>query len=83
MGDLLNFKGYENTTVSFDWNEFDHTWKSIDRQYHDFVPGDEVNKSCEYPRMWSQEGYRVGQNILDAQTEAGCRMSEFDMVSGG
>ena len=78
MGDLIAFGGYVNSTTPFSWNEYDPIWKS-DRRYHDFQPGSEQNLSCQYPRMWAQDGLPLTQNILSQMH--GCRDSEFDLVS--
>ena len=77
MGDLLAFNGFVNATTPFSWAEYDLLWKS-DRRYHDFDIGNEVNASCEYPKMWTDEGYPVGDDILDPQKKYGCRISDFD-----
>jgi alpha-1,3-glucan synthase len=79
MGDLLGMEGWENATVSvpFSWNEYDYNWKST-RRYWDFEPSNEQNLSCQYPRMWSQLGYPVTQDVLSAEAAAGCRASEYD-----
>lgn len=79
MGDLIAMKPYTNASVPFEWAEHDYLWKS-DRRYHDFQPSDAFNASCTYPRMWDQDGYPVGQDILDQQ-QHGCKASEFDLVS--
>lgn len=77
MTDLLGMAGLVNSTVPapFNWGEYDYVWKS-DRRYLDFHPGNEVNESCEYPRMWGQDGFPLAQEYLDQ--EKGCRISDFD-----
>ena len=77
MGDLLAFKGYVNTSAPFNWHEHDYIWKG-ERRYHDFQPGNTKNTSCEYPRMWGQNGYPMTKDITDQMD--GCRDSEFDSV---
>ncbi|KAI4280846.1 MAG: hypothetical protein L6R38_004122 [Xanthoria sp. 2 TBL-2021] len=57
------------------WQEHNFLWKG-DRRYHDFAPGNEFNASCEYPRMWGQDGYPIGPDITSQQH--GCKDSEFD-----
>ena len=75
MGDLIGFEGYLNTSTPFSWDEHNYAWK-INRRYFDFQPGDDVNSSCTYPRMWGDDGYQLS-NITDFY---GCRVSEFDQV---
>lgn len=77
MGDLIAFGGYVNQTTPFNWDEYDPVWKS-DRRYHDFQPGSERNLSCQYPRMWGQDGLPLTQDVLSQMH--GCRESEFDLV---
>ncbi|TAQ86379.1 hypothetical protein B7494_g5306 [Chlorociboria aeruginascens] len=76
MGDLIGFQGYLNASTPFNWNEYDFAWKS-DRRYHDFQPGNAMNSSCKYPRMWGEDGYPVDSNITQHQMN-GCKASEFD-----
>lgn len=78
MGNLLAFEGYENASTPFSWQEHNFLWKG-ERRYHDFHPGNAYNASCEYPRMWDQDGYPIREDILSQQV--GCRSSEFDQVS--
>lgn len=75
MGDLIAFEGFLNASTPFSWGEHDYLWKS-DRHYHDFAPGNSENVSCQYPKFWGENGYPVGNDILDQ--ENGCRDSEFD-----
>ena len=77
MGDLLAFQGYENVTVPFSWQEYGSVYKS-DRIYHDFQPGNDWNSSCEYPRMWGEDGFPLPANIT--MNMDGCKASEFDQV---
>ena len=77
MGDLLAFDGYVNASTPFAWQEHDYVWKT-DRRYLDFQPGNDHNASCEYPRMWGEDGYRLPSNITDLMQ--GCKSSEYDQV---
>lgn len=77
MGDLLAFKGYVNASAPFNFQEYDYVWKT-DRRYHDFQPGGERNSSCDYPRMWGQDGFPLTKDITDQMN--GCKASEFDHV---
>ena len=79
MGNLLGFQGWVNATTltPFNWHEYDYIWKS-ERRYHDFHPGNSDNSSCEYPRMWGQDGFPLTKNIIDQMD--GCKESEFDLV---
>lgn len=77
MGDLLAYgDGYTNTSAEFRFHEYDYLWKGETR-YHDFAPGNGFNSSCQYPRIWEQDGYLLPSNISDEFH--GCRASEFDM----
>ncbi|KPI40742.1 Cell wall alpha-1,3-glucan synthase mok11 [Cyphellophora attinorum] len=77
MGDLLAYgDGYTNTTAEFRFQEYDYIWKG-DTRYHDFQPGNDVNESCQYPRIWEQNGYLEADNVTEKFR--GCRASEFDM----
>jgi alpha-1,3-glucan synthase len=79
MGDLIAFKGFENATTPFNWNEYDALYKT-DRHYHDFKIGNNHNASCQYPRMWNAKGFPMQDPfILEAMTK-GCKDSEFDQV---
>ncbi len=77
MGDLLAFDGSVNASAGFKWDEYDFVWKT-DRRYHDFHPGNTRNSSCDYPAIWNQDGFPIGDNIKDHMH--GCRDSEFDSV---
>ncbi|KAL8997767.1 MAG: hypothetical protein Q9169_003016 [Polycauliona sp. 2 TL-2023] len=79
MGNLFSMEGYVNKSAEFSWQEHNFIWKS-ERRYHDFAPGNGFNASCEYPRMWGQDGYPVGPDILSQQN--GCKDSEFDQGTG-
>lgn len=77
MGNLLAYgDGYTNTTAEFRFHEYDFLWKG-EARYHDFEPGNDINSSCQYPRIWEQNGYLLPSNISDEFH--GCRASEFDM----
>ena len=78
MGDLIAFEGFVNASTPFNWDEHDYMWKS-DRRYHDFQPDNSKNVSCQYPRLWGEDGYELGADIT--QYMHGCRMGEFDQVS--
>lgn len=78
MANLLAPKEYLNASTPFNWNEYDYVWKDPNRRYHDFQPGNAHNASCEYPRMWGQNGFPLTKDITDQMN--GCRDSEFDMV---
>ncbi|KAL9004469.1 MAG: hypothetical protein Q9188_002722, partial [Gyalolechia gomerana] len=75
MGNLLSFEGYVNASASFSWHEHNFLWKG-ERRYHDFSPGNDWNASCEYPRLWGQDGYLVGPDITSQMK--GCKSSEYD-----
>jgi alpha-1,3-glucan synthase len=77
MGDLISFKGFVNASAPFNFREYDFIWKG-DRRYHDFQPGNSVNTSCEYPRMWGQDGWPLTEDITKQMDQ--CRESEFDLV---
>ncbi|KAL1598886.1 Cell wall alpha-1,3-glucan synthase ags1 [Paraconiothyrium brasiliense] len=77
MGDLLQWVGNENVTAPFKWSEYDVRYKSS-RQYHDFAIGNNLNTTCNYPRMWGEDGYPLSnQSVLDAMSRP-CRDSDFD-----
>ena len=80
MGDLLGFKGFENSSqlTPFDWGEYDYFWKKPELRYHDFYPSDEINSTCEYPRMWDVDGMPLAQPYLEQEQIHKCRVSEFD-----
>jgi alpha-1,3-glucan synthase len=77
MGDLIAFDGFVNATTPFNWQEYDYLWKTETR-YHDFQPSNDRNTSCQYPRIWGQDGFPLTQDILDQMD--GCKDSEFDQV---
>ncbi|KAH8653740.1 alpha-1,3-glucan synthase [Xylariales sp. PMI_506] len=73
MGDLIGFQGHLNESTPFNWNEYNYVWKT-ERRYFDFLPGDAVNESCEYPRFWTDDGWPMTSVIGN---ETGCRISDF------
>ena len=77
MGNLLAFVGYENATTPFTFDEYDVIYKT-DRVYHDFQFGSAVNESCEYPRIWGEDGFPLSHAITEEMN--GCKISEFDKV---
>lgn len=77
MGDLVGFQGHLNQSAPFTWKEYDYVWKT-DRRYHDFQPGNAENASCQYPRMYEENGLLIGNDITEEMD--GCRESEFDQV---
>lgn len=82
MGDLLQWVGKENVTAPFRWDEYDVRYKSS-REYHDFSIGNNPNATCQYPRMWGENGYplsNTSQSVQDIMGEHLCRDSEFDQV---
>ena len=80
MGDLLQWVGKENETAPFRWGEYDVRYKSS-RQYHDFTIGNKPNATCNYPRMWGEDGYPLAnQGIKSIMEQQLCRDSEFDQV---
>lgn len=75
LSDLIGFEGYLNTTTPFLIQEHQVVWKT-ERQYHDFEFGNSYNKTCEYPRFYEEDGYPVGDDVMDKFK--GCYDSEFD-----
>lgn len=81
LGDLLQWVGKENETAPFRWGEYDVRYKSS-RQYHDFTVGNELNATCNYPRMWGEDGYPLAnQGIQSIMEQQLCRDSQFDQVT--
>lgn len=76
MGDLVSFKGYENTSTPFLLDEHVAEWRNPGRRYLDFDIGNEYNATCEYPRFWLETGYLVGEDVTSGMK--GCYNSEFD-----
>lgn len=82
MGDLLQWVGKENVTAPFRWDEYDVRYKSS-RQYLDFSIGNNLNATCQYPRMWGENGYplaNTSQPTQDIMEQHLCKDSEFDQV---
>lgn len=77
MGDLIGFEGYLNESTPFNTHEWDVQWKG-DRRYHDFNIGSDYNDTCDFPRMWSEDGFPVGQDVASQFT--GCFNGDFDQV---
>ncbi|KAF2661570.1 glycosyltransferase family 5 protein [Lophiostoma macrostomum CBS 122681] len=75
MGDLVGFEGYLNESTPFNTQEWPVQWKS-DRRYHDFNIGFDYNDTCDFPRMWSEDGKPVGQDV--ASQFKGCFNGDFD-----
>jgi alpha-1,3-glucan synthase len=80
MGDLLGAKGFLNSSTPFTLQEHDVVYRDPQRQYLDFKFSNAHNDSCEYPRLWFEDGFPVGKDVTD-QLQGGCRASEFDQVS--
>ncbi|TGO35925.1 hypothetical protein BHYA_0141g00220 [Botrytis hyacinthi] len=76
MGDLIAFKGYENSSTPFTLIEHEVLWRNEGRQYLDFSFGSKYNESCNYPRFWLDTGYTVKEDVTDLMN--GCYDSEFD-----
>jgi alpha-1,3-glucan synthase len=75
MSDLLAFEGYLNESTPFTFNEHKVLYKT-DRIYHDFAPGNNYNKTCDYPRFWLETGEPIGDDVKAKMV--GCYDSEFD-----
>lgn len=75
LGDLIGFQGYLNVTAPFLLEEHKVQWKSS-KQYHDFHYSNEYNTTCQYPKLWSETGYPVGDDVT--QQMVGCYAGEFD-----
>ncbi|TVY93725.1 Cell wall alpha-1,3-glucan synthase [Lachnellula willkommii] len=76
MGDLIAFKGYLNSSTPFLLNEHEVQWRNPERQYLDFHFGNDYNETCDYPRFWLDNGYRVSDAVTSGMK--GCYNSEFD-----
>lgn len=76
MGDLIAFKGYENSSTPFTLTEHEVLWRNEDRQYLDFAFSQKYNATCNYPRFWLDTGYTVKDDVTDLMK--GCYDSEFD-----
>lgn len=77
MGDLIGFQGFLNETTPFVTGEHPVTWKS-ERRYLDFDVGYSYNETCEFPRLWDETGYPVGQDVMTQFK--GCYDGDFDQV---
>ncbi|KAF1980071.1 hypothetical protein BU23DRAFT_585904 [Bimuria novae-zelandiae CBS 107.79] len=77
MGDLLQWVGKENETAPFKWSEYDVRYKSS-RHYHDFSIGNNLTATCNYPRMWSEDGYPLTNSSVLSAMDRPCKDSEFD-----
>ncbi|KAF2665711.1 putative alpha-1,3-glucan synthase [Microthyrium microscopicum] len=78
MGNLLGYAGsFENSTVNYNFDEYDYIWKDSERRYNDFEPSNNRDPSCTYPRIYEQNGYLTPGNITSQFH--GCRDSEFEM----
>lgn len=75
MSDLIGFGGHLNTTAEFNTAEYRALYKT-DRQYHDFVFGNDYNETCEYPRFWDETGVRLA--AANTSQLKGCYNSDFD-----
>lgn len=80
MGNLLQWSGSENVSAPFKWGEYDAHYEST-RQYHDFQYNNSVNETCNYPRMWGNDGFPLSDASILAAMDRPCRDSEFDQVS--
>lgn len=75
LGDLIGFQGFLNETTPFRVTEHQALWKS-DRHYVDFMFGNDYNETCDYPRLWLEDGFPVGPEVTDQLK--GCYDSDFD-----
>ncbi|KAI1342006.1 alpha-1,3-glucan synthase [Xylariaceae sp. FL0016] len=75
MSDLIGFEGYLNDSTPFNTGEYPVLWKS-DRRYLDFDFGTEYNETCDFPRLWLENGYPVGDDVMSQFK--GCYNGEFD-----
>ncbi|ORY13406.1 putative alpha-1,3-glucan synthase [Clohesyomyces aquaticus] len=77
MGDLLQWVGHENETAPFLWSEYDVRYKTS-REYLDFHVSNDYNTTCQYPRLWGEDGFPLNnKTVLDAMPKV-CKASEFD-----
>jgi alpha-1,3-glucan synthase len=77
MGDLIGFERYLNESKPFDTAESKVVWKSS-RQYHDFAPSNDYNKTCAFPRFWNETGFPVDDYVN--KEFQGCYNGDFDQV---
>lgn len=75
MGDLIGFEGHLNQTAEFNTGEY-HVLYKTDREYHDFVFGNDYNETCDYPRFWDETGVRLA--AANSSQLKGCYNSDFD-----
>ncbi|EIN07319.1 modular protein with glycoside hydrolase family 13 and glycosyltransferase family 5 domains [Punctularia strigosozonata HHB-11173 SS5] len=79
MGDLISFKGSENTSTQFDINEHEQVWKKPSfapwnfTEYKDFNISNVRNTSCVLPKLWLDDA-----TLVDPGATNGCLESEFD-----
>lgn len=80
MGDLIGFKGFDNTSAPFSPTEYQVKLRS-DRHYLDFDFGNTYNTTCHYPRFWDETGFPVTANSDPEFGQLkGCYDSEFGQV---
>jgi alpha-1,3-glucan synthase len=77
MGDLLGFEGYLNESTPFFPGEIPVVWKGS-RRYHDFDISHEYNETCQFPRLWDETGFPVGEEVM--REFKGCYSGDFDQV---
>ncbi|CAJ2501836.1 Uu.00g046890.m01.CDS01 [Anthostomella pinea] len=75
MGDLVGFDGYLNESTPFVTGEHPVLWKS-DRRYLDFDIGFDYNETCEFPRLWAEDGYLISDDVMNEFK--GCYDGDFD-----
>lgn len=75
MGDLIGFDGHLNSTAPFNTKEYRALYKT-DKEYHDFVFGNDYNETCEYPRFYDETGVRLA--AANSSGLQGCYNSDFD-----
>lgn len=75
MGDLIGFKDHLNETAQFNTKEYEVVYKT-ERQYHDFVFGNDYNQTCDYPRFWDETGVPLA--AANTSQLKGCYDSDFD-----
>ncbi|KAJ6440216.1 Cuticle-degrading protease [Purpureocillium lavendulum] len=74
MGDLIAFKGFENSTAKFKATEYNVKYKTS-RQYHDFQFRNNYKSHCAYPKFWDEAGKPLNPRALGLD---GCFDSDFD-----
>ncbi|KAE8394957.1 hypothetical protein BDV23DRAFT_178946 [Aspergillus alliaceus] len=75
LSDLIGFEGHLNTSTPFSEKEYKALWKS-GRRYADFDFGNDYNDTCDYPRLYYENGYPVNQSFISGLV--GCYNSDFD-----